>query len=196
MSDEVTVSDAQSILLRPRPFAKTSGRLVLLPLLPRRPSAKPLPTEIWTKILCFVFAYYDQQQHEPSSAADVAISRLNTLLVCKTLKVCEPSITVSPRGESDTEAHSFQMPGYRVTLVLSGYTYPEHITPRAIWQLAPGGRSTLGLYSEDTLFCTGAMGPDVRSIGSALHSLVRSLQRRYFSGSSHPITTLPAPTYP
>lgn len=47
-----------SILLRPRPYAKCSGTLLLLPLLPRRKSLKPLPSEIWTEILAFAILLY------------------------------------------------------------------------------------------------------------------------------------------
>lgn len=85
--DEVLVSDVQSILLRPRPFATSSGRFILLPLLPQRPATKPLPTEIWTRILSFVFAHYDRSSQQSSSDQSFARMKLGLVLICKTLKV-------------------------------------------------------------------------------------------------------------
>ena len=43
-----------AIFLQPRPLARTPGRFVLLPLLPRPRPVKPLPAEIWSKILSHV----------------------------------------------------------------------------------------------------------------------------------------------
>jgi len=40
-----------SIFLQPRPFARFAGVFALVPLLPRRPPNKPLPTEVWRRIL-------------------------------------------------------------------------------------------------------------------------------------------------
>ncbi|EKM61390.1 uncharacterized protein PHACADRAFT_247953 [Phanerochaete carnosa HHB-10118-sp] len=82
MLEEVVVYDTHAILLRPRPFAKASGRLILLPLLPRKAVTKPLPSEIWAKILGYVFADYQR----PSSSGKAVGSKLNLLLVCKSLK--------------------------------------------------------------------------------------------------------------
>ncbi|KAF9486337.1 hypothetical protein BDN70DRAFT_869829 [Pholiota conissans] len=47
--------DTTVILLRPRPYAKSSGTLLLLPLLPHRKPLKSLPSEIWTEIFGFAF---------------------------------------------------------------------------------------------------------------------------------------------
>jgi hypothetical protein len=85
--EQVFVSDVQSILLHPRPFATSSGRLILLPLLPQRPATMPLPTEIWTRILCFVFAHYEHQNQQSSGGQNFARMKLGLLLICKTLKV-------------------------------------------------------------------------------------------------------------
>ena len=85
MVDAGHVQDVYPVLLSPRPFATSSGRLTLLPLLPERHPTKPLPNEIWAKILGFVFAQYtahkQQQSHESISRL-----KLGLLLVCRTLK--------------------------------------------------------------------------------------------------------------
>ncbi|GJE87688.1 hypothetical protein PsYK624_037710 [Phanerochaete sordida] len=78
------VNDVHSILLRPRPFAKAAGRFILLPLLPRKATSQPLPSEVWTKILGYVFA--DYRLREQASHGEVALKRLNLLLVCKSLR--------------------------------------------------------------------------------------------------------------
>jgi hypothetical protein len=42
------------IYLRPRPLARTPGSFVLLPLLPVPRPVKPLPAELWSKVLSYV----------------------------------------------------------------------------------------------------------------------------------------------
>ncbi|CAA7268031.1 unnamed protein product [Cyclocybe aegerita] len=42
-----------TILLRPRPYERFSGSLLLLPLLPEPKPVKPLPAEIWSDIIAF-----------------------------------------------------------------------------------------------------------------------------------------------
>jgi hypothetical protein len=42
------------IFLRPRPLARTPGSFVLLPLLPQPRPVKPLPEEVWSKVLSYV----------------------------------------------------------------------------------------------------------------------------------------------
>lgn len=82
--DAVVTSDSHTVLLRPRPFAKSAGRLVLLPLLPQRTSIEPLPSEVWTRILHHVFTEYNQHM----SNANTVTWRRDLLLVCKSLRVC------------------------------------------------------------------------------------------------------------
>src|SRR6266403_1222991 len=43
-----------AIFLQPRPLARTPGSFVLLPLLPRPRPVKPLPAEVWSKVLSYV----------------------------------------------------------------------------------------------------------------------------------------------
>ncbi|KAF8808005.1 hypothetical protein BYT27DRAFT_7223754 [Phlegmacium glaucopus] len=59
------MSSAETIILRPRPFALYSGSLLLLPLLPHRKPLKPLPAEIWAEILTFALAY-NRASREPA----------------------------------------------------------------------------------------------------------------------------------
>ena len=70
------------IILQPRPFAQVSGRLLLLPLLPHKRPLKPLPSEIWAKIIgeVLVTARTDAEQSNNSE-------RVALLTVCKGLNV-------------------------------------------------------------------------------------------------------------
>ncbi len=63
-------------LLRPRPYARLSGELLLLPLLPLRRPIKPLPAELWRQI--FALALLDD---------DNSILARSLLTVCKAFKV-------------------------------------------------------------------------------------------------------------
>ncbi|KIP10073.1 hypothetical protein PHLGIDRAFT_125747 [Phlebiopsis gigantea 11061_1 CR5-6] len=80
--DSVITSDTHTILLRPRPFARAAGRLVLLPLLPHRHATKPLPAEVWERVLRYVFAQYE----ECLPNIDVETWKQGLLLICKDLK--------------------------------------------------------------------------------------------------------------
>ncbi|KAI0756575.1 hypothetical protein C8Q80DRAFT_1090729 [Daedaleopsis nitida] len=53
-----TVAVAQAIWLSPRPLARCPSRFPLIPLLPQRPSGKTLPSEVWSKILQYVYLTY------------------------------------------------------------------------------------------------------------------------------------------
>lgn len=65
-----------TILLQPRPYARVSGRLLLLPLLPLKKPIKPLPVELWHQI--FALALLDDE--------DTILAR-SLLTVCKAFKV-------------------------------------------------------------------------------------------------------------
>lgn len=80
----MTLVHPEAILLRPRPFASSSGTFLLLPLLPHRVPARPLPAEIWAQIFEYIFAEYNQLGRSPT----VYDKKLSLLLICKTLKVC------------------------------------------------------------------------------------------------------------
>lgn len=79
-----TTTGASTILLSPRPLARYPGHFLLLPLLPYRPSLKPLPSEIWSKILAYVYQHYDCEL--PGSLVQRDLLRQGLLLVCKDLK--------------------------------------------------------------------------------------------------------------
>ncbi|RDB29677.1 hypothetical protein Hypma_015946 [Hypsizygus marmoreus] len=51
------MSSSQVVLLQPRPYAKFSGKLLLLPLLPSPKPLKPLPAEVWSEIVAYVLLY-------------------------------------------------------------------------------------------------------------------------------------------
>ncbi|TFK77489.1 hypothetical protein BDN72DRAFT_46323 [Pluteus cervinus] len=70
-------SEAGTILLRPRPYARLSGALLLLPLLPQPTPLKPLPGEIWTEIFRCAL------QSDPQ---DIGETTRTLLTVCKAFK--------------------------------------------------------------------------------------------------------------
>lgn len=70
------------VYLQPRPLALASGKLLLLPLLPRRRPFRPLPCELWTEIFELVLSAYDDQELHYCYDA-----RLGLLLICRALKV-------------------------------------------------------------------------------------------------------------
>ncbi|KAJ4477948.1 hypothetical protein C8R41DRAFT_897101 [Lentinula lateritia] len=66
--------NSQTVLLHPRPYARHSGSLILLPLLQPRHISAALPTEIWTQI-------FEVIDHGHKST-----HLLSVLLVCKKFK--------------------------------------------------------------------------------------------------------------
>ncbi|KAI0259920.1 hypothetical protein BC834DRAFT_973836 [Gloeopeniophorella convolvens] len=54
MSLAATYTEAPAIFLRPRPLARSPGSFILLPLLPQPRPLKPLPAEIWSKVLSYI----------------------------------------------------------------------------------------------------------------------------------------------
>lgn len=70
------------VYLQPRPLSLSSGKLLLLPLLPRRRPLKSLPCELWTQIFELVLAGYDEPDQESSHRI-----KFGLLLVCKAFKV-------------------------------------------------------------------------------------------------------------
>ncbi|KAJ3534919.1 hypothetical protein NM688_g7056 [Phlebia brevispora] len=76
--------DPAVVFLRPRPFAKCSGRLVLLPLLPYKTPPKPLPSEVWTKVFGYLFDEY-RVTSDCQNKSGLVASRTSLLLICKNL---------------------------------------------------------------------------------------------------------------
>jgi hypothetical protein len=54
MSLASTYTETPAIFLQPRPLARTPGSFVLLRLLPQPRPVKPLPAEVWFKVLSYV----------------------------------------------------------------------------------------------------------------------------------------------
>ncbi|KIM47623.1 hypothetical protein M413DRAFT_22255 [Hebeloma cylindrosporum] len=80
-----------TIFLRPRPYAKFAGTLILLPLLPRPKPLKPLPSEIWGQIMALAFA---------REVGDLETARWSwsVLTVCKSFQeIALPSLYTSIR---------------------------------------------------------------------------------------------------
>jgi|SRR5882762_4468159 len=87
----------ESVLLQPRPYAQVSGRLLLLPLLPQKPALKPLPSEIWWKIIGEVLDCGGEDFWRGSGMPNS--TRLSLLTVCKSLKVCSRNFAFFPHTE-------------------------------------------------------------------------------------------------
>ena len=77
----------QPVILKPRPLQRDPGAILLVPLLPFRKAAIPLPTEIWTKI--FVNVYYGEDNIDPTPNVRRCAERYrrDLLLTCKALTV-------------------------------------------------------------------------------------------------------------
>jgi len=76
----------EAILLYPRPLARSSGRLLLLPLLPHRPPLKPLPSEIWYSIFMQVLYGDDQNAQSHTTYYNALRSCSSLMMVCKGFK--------------------------------------------------------------------------------------------------------------
>ncbi|KAH8099307.1 hypothetical protein BXZ70DRAFT_291853 [Cristinia sonorae] len=70
------------VYLQPRPMALSSGKLLLLPLLPRRKPPISLPCELWTQIFEHVLTGYPREKEDTSSTS----LKIGLLLVCKAFK--------------------------------------------------------------------------------------------------------------
>lgn len=87
----------QPVILQPRPLQRNAGSILLVPLLPHRKAATPLPTEIWTKI--FTSVYYDDDDDTdptPNVRRRAEQYRRDLLLVCRALTVCSMNHSFGP----------------------------------------------------------------------------------------------------
>jgi len=73
------------VLLNPRPLARSSGRLLLLPLLPERPHLKPLPSEVWSKIFIEAIELTSERPNS-GSKEHFTPTALTISRVCKSFK--------------------------------------------------------------------------------------------------------------
>jgi hypothetical protein len=82
-----TAVPPQPVILKPRPLQRDAGSILLVPLLPQRKTATPLPTELWTHI--FINAYYgdDNVDPTPNVRRRAEQYRRDMLLICKALTV-------------------------------------------------------------------------------------------------------------
>ena len=103
MTSVQDTSDRSIVFLHPRPFAKSSGRLVLLPLLPHKPPTKPLPSEVWTRVFGYLYDGYKVTEGCPNRAGLIA-ARESLLHICKNLTVRPAHCKYRSRGY-DLEIH-------------------------------------------------------------------------------------------
>lgn len=77
-------TETPTIFLQPRPLARYPGSFVLLPLLPRPRLVKPLPAEVWSKVLSYVIEDEDGRIGVPVLERRVRLrERWRLLFVCK-----------------------------------------------------------------------------------------------------------------
>ncbi|KAH9174184.1 hypothetical protein EDB89DRAFT_1849203 [Lactarius sanguifluus] len=77
-------TETPTIFLQPRPLARYPGSFVLLPLLPRPRLVKPLPAEVWSKVLSYVIEDEDGRIGVPVPEKRVRLrERWRLLFVCK-----------------------------------------------------------------------------------------------------------------
>lgn len=92
-----TTLPPQPVILQPRPLQRNAGSILLVPLLPHRKSATPLPTEIWTEIFANVYYGDDNADPTPNVRRRAERYRRDLLLVCKALTVRSSNPLISFR---------------------------------------------------------------------------------------------------
>ncbi|TDL28034.1 hypothetical protein BD410DRAFT_712654 [Rickenella mellea] len=81
----MTTAIAQdTVVLRPRPLARSAGILILVPLLPKPAPLKPLPGEIWSRILAIVID--DPRSSSIHRGVKPKHSKWDLVLVCRQFK--------------------------------------------------------------------------------------------------------------
>jgi len=94
MSLSCTFTESSTIFLSPRPLARSPGSFILLPLLPRPRPVKPLPAEVWSKVLSYVV--HDGEDNPMGVPERHALLRekWKLLFVCKSWAVSTVSFDV------------------------------------------------------------------------------------------------------
>jgi hypothetical protein len=141
-----------SVLLCPRPYARYSGRLLLLPLLPPKPSLRSLPTEVWSNIFANVVKDTDRSLVNVIGEYGKS-SGLSLLLVCKHFTVR----WLSHISVNTSRLHELFI-GSRVTFIIRQHP-PENavIIPKVHYTFACL-RSEVGFYSQNSILYPRAMG--------------------------------------
>lgn len=140
------MTSTQSVLLRPRPYAKRAGSFALVALLPPPKPAPALPSEIWTGIFEFLVA------------GSEALRSL--LLVCKLFKVCSQRSIHMTRPSDET----YRRAGARVTACVRTRSNFQDLLLGEIHCPAAVSRGLLGLDSPRTLVRARPMGANSGSL--------------------------------
>ncbi|KAH9967987.1 hypothetical protein BC827DRAFT_461852 [Russula dissimulans] len=83
MSISGTYTESPAVFLRPRPLARTPGSFILLPLLPRPRPVKPLPAEVWSKVLSYVVDDGEDDRMRVPERRALLREKWKLLFVCK-----------------------------------------------------------------------------------------------------------------
>lgn len=84
MSLAGTYTETPAIFLRPRPLARTPGSFILLPLLPRPRPVRPLPAEVWSKVLSYVVDDGEEARMDVGERRILLREKWQLLSVCRT----------------------------------------------------------------------------------------------------------------
>ena len=183
--------------MQPRRYAKSPGSFVLIPLLPQKPQAVTLPTELWIKILGYVFAaYYTQAASSSSGSQSFVELRQNLLLVCKNLRVrytCDsPYVIASTYYQYYATLH---LTGYRASTVLPACSVDLFFIREEVHRPPSRLRQTMGLYQAHSIFYPRTLGSGSRPERSAVLAMVGCLSRRRTTGSTVPPAPVPGTSH-
>lgn len=155
------------VFLKPRPLALYPGSFALLPLLPKRPALKPLPSELWSKVFTFVFMGEQVRKVDATERRRVTRSNWTILFVCKRWMVRPLSSLVIADGFLGTLKSVLYMPsGVRIRTMLLGIRTFWRRTPFSFGNNLAGYHHVFDLFSGwfmvyvsyFTLQCTLAFG--------------------------------------
>jgi hypothetical protein len=111
-------TETPAIFLQPRPLARTPGRFVLLPLLSRPRPIKPLPEEVWSKVLSYVIDDgADCRLGDPEKRARLR-KKWDLLFVCKPWVVSIVSFYAQQNRRVGNGVCDFLLLLYHLTLLI------------------------------------------------------------------------------
>jgi len=105
MSVAGTYTENPAVFLRPRPLARTPGSFILLPLLPQPRPAKPLPAEVWSKVLSYVINNQEDGRVGVPERRALLRDRWQLLFVCRSWAVS----SLSFRRASESGGSGYRM---------------------------------------------------------------------------------------
>jgi hypothetical protein len=92
INNDYKLQSSDRVLLKPRPYARFAGILVLVPLLPQRRSPPALPADVWRRILAYVIVEVELPRRMTLKRGkeiqkDHTGSKWKLAMICKNLNV-------------------------------------------------------------------------------------------------------------